>query len=160
MMLALGLEDRLLHFRIDLDRLAAAAELVANITRRAYPTLDVPLHSRGRHFEFHGVDRWAALARTKSWGHDEAARAAFDLAIVSVLLDAGAGPTWSYRDRTTGVAIGRSEGLALATLAMFEDGLFSHDSRDPLRVDAAILRDLPAEKLQQGFQISDANQLV
>jgi hypothetical protein len=120
----------------------------------------VPLHSRWRHFEFHGVDRWAALARAKSWGHDEAARAAFDLAIVSVLLDAGAGPTWSYRDRTTGVAIGRSEGLALATLAMFEDGLFSHDSRDPLRVDAAILRDLPADKLRQGFQVSDKNPLV
>jgi hypothetical protein len=159
-MLALGLEDELLHFRIDPDRLDAAAELVANMTRRAYPALDVPLHSRWRHFEFHGVDRWAALAQTKSWKADEAARAAFDLAIVSVLLDAGAGPAWSYRDRATGVAIGRSEGLALATLAMFEEGLFSGDAGDPLRVDAGVLRDFPAEKLQQGFQISDANPLV
>ena len=159
-LLALGLKDELLHFRIDLDRLEIAADLVADTTRAAYPSLDVPLHSRWRHFEFQGVDRWAALAGARSWGVDEAARAAFDLAIVSVLLDAGAGTRWTYHDRRSGATIGRSEGLALATLAMFEEGAFSADPRDPLRVDAAVLRDLPAEKFRRGFQISDANPLV
>jgi hypothetical protein len=159
-LLAFGFKDELLHFRVDLDGLDAVADLVADTTRRAYPSLDVPPHSRWRHFEFQGVDRWAALSRTRSWEPDESARAAFDLAIVSVLLDAGAGASWSYRDRTTGVAIGRSEGLALATLAMFEEGLFSADAADPLRVDAAVLCDLPAEKLQRGFQASAANPLV
>ena len=91
---------------------------------------------------------------------DESARAAFDLAIVSVLLDAGAGSSWTYHDRRSGAAIGRSEGLALATLAMFEDGAFSANSSDPLRVDAAVLRDLPAKKVRGGLQINDANPLV
>jgi hypothetical protein len=64
------------------------------------------------------------------------ARAEFDLAIVSVLLDAGAGPQWRYHDATTGSSIGRSEGLALASLAMFLGGAFSAGPRDPLRADA------------------------
>jgi len=159
-LLALGIKDELLHFRLDLQRLEAVADLVADTTRAAYPTLDVPLHSRWRHFEFQGVDRWAVLAAARAWDRDEAARAAFDLAVVSVLLDAGAGMSWTYRDRRSGATIGRSEGLALATLTMFEEGAFSADPNDPLRVDAAVLRDLSAEKLRHGFQIDEANPLV
>ena len=159
-MFALGMRNELLHFRINLERLETAADLVADTTRSAYPSLDVPFHSRWRHFEFQGVDRWAALAGTQLWSAEEAARAAFDLAIVSVLLDAGAGTRWAYHDRNSGVAVGRSEGLALATLTMFEDGVFSADPENPLRVDAAALRDLSAETLRRGFQISDANPLV
>ena len=159
-LLALGMKDELLHFRVDLDRLEIAANLVADMTRAAYPSLDVPLHSRWRHFEFEGIDRWAALAAARSWGKDEAARAAFDLAIVSVLLDAGAGTRWTFHDRRAGVRIGRSEGLALATLTMFEEGVFSADPSEPLRVDATVLCDLPAEKFLRGFQISDENPLV
>ncbi len=159
-LLALGMNDELLHFRIDLERLEDAADLVAEATQATYPTLEVPLHSRWRHLEFQGVDRWAALAHARSWGTDEAARAAFDLAIVSVLLDAGAGTRWTYRDHRSGASIGRSEGLALATLTMFEEGAFSADPSDPLRVDAAVLRDFPAEKFRAGFHITDANPLV
>jgi hypothetical protein len=159
-LLALGLKGELLHFHIDLDRLEAAADLVAETTRARYPSLDVPLHSRWRHFEFQGVNRWAALAATRSWGTQEAARAAFDLAIVSVLLDAGAGPTWRYRDHRTGSTTARSEGLALATFTMFEEGVFSADPGDPLRVDAAVLCDLSGDVLRRGLQISDANPLA
>jgi hypothetical protein len=159
-LLALGIKNELLHFRLDLQRLEAVADLVADTTRAAYPTLDVPLHSRWRHFEFQGVDRWAVLAAARAWDRDEAARAAFDLAVVSVLLDAGAGTCWTYRDRRSGATIGRSEGLALATLTMFEAGAFSADPNDRLRVDAAVLRDLSAEKLRHGFQIDEANPLV
>jgi Protein of unknown function (DUF1688) len=159
-LLALGINNELLHFRLDLQRLEAVADLVADTTRAAYPTLDVPLHSRWRHFEFQGVDRWAVLAGARAWDRDEAARAAFDLAVVSVLLDAGAGTCWTYRDHWSGATIGRSEGLALATLTMFEEGAFSADPNDPLRVDAAVLRDLSAEKLRHGFQIDEANPLV
>jgi len=108
-LLAIGLEDRLLHFRIDLGRLEAAADLVAATTRKAYPALDVPFHSRWRHFVADGRDRWSEIDRATAW-HDahERARAAFDLAIVSVLLDAGAGPQWVYRDAATGARVGRS----------------------------------------------------
>jgi hypothetical protein len=159
-LLGIGLRDELLHFRVDLSRLDGVADLVADTTRAAYPSLEVPLHSRWRHFEFQGADRWAALAGARSWGVDEAARAAFDLAIISVLLDAGAGTRWTYRDRRSGATVGRSEGLALATLAMFEEGIFSADPNDPLRVDGAVLRDFPAERFRRGFQINDANPLV
>ena len=38
--------------------------------------------------------------------------------------------------------IGRSEGLALASLRMFEAGAFSADPRDPLRADADRLTQL------------------
>jgi hypothetical protein len=88
------------------------------------------------------------------------ARAEFDLAIVSVLLDAGAGPSWRYRDPLIGSAIGRSEGLGLASLAMFAGGAFSADSREPLRVDAGVLANLGIADLERGMQVSDDNPLV
>src|SRR5205807_843020 len=88
------------------------------------------------------------------------ARAAFDLAIVSVLLDAGAGPAWRFRDALSGRAIGRSEGLALASLAMFVSGAFSARPGDPLRADASALETLADEAIRAGFQASDANPLA
>ncbi|HUC73578.1 MAG TPA: DUF1688 family protein, partial [Stellaceae bacterium] len=45
------------HFRIDLERLGEAARRVAAITRRRYPDLAVPYHSRWRHFSVGGIDR-------------------------------------------------------------------------------------------------------
>jgi hypothetical protein len=45
--------------------------------------------------------------------------------VVSVLLDAGAGDAWKYTEESSGVKVGRSEGLALASLEMFKKGLFS-----------------------------------
>src|SRR2546430_17400358 len=116
-MLKMGLNDDLSGFRIDLARLGATADLVLAITRKAYPTLDVPFHSRWRHFVVDGVDRWAALADTMPWRDaEERARAEFDLAIISVLLDAGAGPSWRYRESGPGARIGRSGGLAHSSL--------------------------------------------
>ena len=139
-MLAIGLEDKLPNFRIHLDRMDSAVDLVLETTRKAYPSLDVPFHSRWRHFVTHGDDRWATIADQTKWSDRAArARAEFDLAIVSVFLDAGAGPSWHYRDPETGTAIGRSEGLALASLAMFAGGAFSADPHEPLRVDADVL---------------------
>ena len=55
-MLALGLDDKLPNFRIDLDRLDDTADLVAATMRKNYPTLDVPFHSRWRHFVVGGVE--------------------------------------------------------------------------------------------------------
>jgi hypothetical protein len=161
LMLEAGLADRLAHFRIDLDRLDAAADLTVAVTRAAYPSLDIPFHSRWHHFVIDDVDRWATLAATATWP-DEAtrARAEFDLAIISVLLDAGAGPDWRYRDASSGREIGRSEGLALASLAMFAEGLFSESARDPLRADAARLWELADAALVNGFQAGPDNPLL
>ncbi|MGJ4942184.1 URC4/urg3 family protein [Bradyrhizobium sp. HKCCYLS1011] len=160
-MLALGLDDRLPHFRIDLAKLDVVAELVLAVTREAYPSGDVPFHSRWRHFVVAGEDRWAALASKVSWPDAAArARAEFDLAIVSVLLDAGAGAAWRYHDPVSGARIGRSEGLALASLDIFASGAFSADANDPLRADAAKLAQLTVADLERGFQISAENPLV
>jgi hypothetical protein len=160
-MLALGLEDKLANFRIDSDRIDDVVELVIETTRHAYPSFEVPFHSRWRHFVMQNDDRWADVADQNEW-RDRAARARteFDLAIVSVFLDAGAGAAWRYRDSRSGLAIGRSEGLALASLAMFEGGVFSADPRDPLRVDAEVLANLSMADLRRGLQVSETNPLV
>lgn len=148
------------HFRLDLAQLPAVAEEVAAVTRAAYPTLDVPFHARWRHFVHGGHDRWAALDAGTPWvDRAERARAAFDLVIVSVLLDAGAGAAWRYRDPISGAAIGRSEGLALASFDMFAGGAFSAQGGNPLRADAAALAALPVEAIANGFQVSANNPL-
>ena len=160
-LLAIGLEDRLPNFRVDLDLMDATAELVVATTREAYPSLAVPFHSRWRHFAVNGVDRWTALADGIAWPDPAArARAEFDLAMVSVFLDAGAGPSWRYHDPVTGSAIGRSEGLGLASLAMFTSGTFSSDPQQPLRADAEALANFSVSELERGMQVSDTNPLV
>jgi hypothetical protein len=134
---------------------------VLAVTHRSYPTLNIPFHARWRHFVIGGVDRWALLAERAAWpDRTGRARAEFDLAIVSVLLDAGAGPAWRYRDAVTGQDIGRSEGLALASLDMFAGGAFSSDARDPFRVDADALARLSIERLRSAFQVSNDNPLL
>ena len=158
---AIGLEDRLPNFRLDLDRMDDAIDLVLKTTLKAYPSLEIPFHSRWRHFVMNGDNRWAAIADRTKWANRAArARAEFDLAIVSVLLDAGAGPMWHYRDPVTGSAVGRSEGLGLASLAMFASGAFSADAREPLRVDAGVLANFGVADLERGMEVSDVNPLV
>jgi len=160
-MLALGLADKLPNFRLDMARLDAAVDLAVETTKRTYPTLDMPFHSRWRHFVCAEQDRWALLDGAANWRDGAArARAAFDLAIVSVLLDAGAGPQWRYRDPATERSIGHSEGLALASLAMFARGDFAANTRDPLRADAEGLLRLSDQTVRNGFQASDANPLI
>jgi hypothetical protein len=160
-MLAIGIEDRLPNFRIDLDSLDSTVDLVLQVTRSAYPSLDIPFHSRWRHFVANGDDRWATIAHRTDW-HDRAARARseFDLAIVSVFLDAGAGPSWRYRDPITGAAVGRSEGLGLASLAMFADGVFAADPHAPLRVDANVLANISVADIARGMQVTDTNPMI
>ncbi|MFK4385756.1 URC4/urg3 family protein [Bradyrhizobium sp. USDA 223] len=160
-MLELGLAGGLTHFTVDLGRIDGVADAVLAVTRKAYPTLDIPFHARWRHFVLGGVDRWARLADAASWPDRAArARAEFDLAIVSVLLDAGAGAAWRYRDSVTGADVGRSEGLAIASLDMFASGLFSHDARAPFRADAEVLAKLPLGSLTSAFQVTEANPLL
>lgn len=160
-MLEIGLAGDLSHFTIDLDRMDGVAEAVLAVTRKAYPTLDIPFHARWRHFVLGGVDRWARFENAGSWTDRAArARAEFDLAIVSVLLDAGAGAAWRYRDAVSGENIGRSEGLAIASLDMFAGGLFSRDASAPFRADADVLAQLPLAALTSAFQVSETNPLL
>ena len=146
------------HFRLAPERLDLAAERVAAITRRRFPDLAVPLHTRWRHFAAGGVGRAALVAA--GGGKAERARAGLDLAIVSVLLDAGAGSAWRYREAETGLVLARSEGLAVASLRAMQSGLFSLDPRQPWRADAAALATLTPEVLGEAFQHDPQNPLL
>jgi hypothetical protein len=148
-------------FAVDDAALASAARTVAELTRQRFPDLRIPYHSRWRHFEAGQVDR---VARLDAWlgpvGAAERARTQIDLALVSVLLDAGAGPAWRYHEADSGQSFSRSEGLGVASFHAFTAGLFSSDPAQPLRVDAAGLAALTAEALGAAFQVGEANPLV
>jgi hypothetical protein len=160
-MLMLALDGRLDDWTVDLDRLAPTAEFVAGVVRERYPGLDVPVHSRWRHFVFGGRNLWDGIRAQADWkSADAAARSAFDLVITSVLLDAGAGAGWHYHDRATGLVAARSEGLALASLRWFESGGLADNPSDPFRVDAAVLRRSECQTIRTAFQASETNQLL
>jgi hypothetical protein len=135
--LARGIEG----WAVDLARLGAAAELTAAVTRERYPDLDIPFHARARHFV-------AGAPRLPHGDRAARARAAFDLVILSVLLDAGAGPDWRFADPQSGRTYSRSEGLAVASQRMFEAGALDD------------LAGLDTEALARGFQASDGNPLL
>ena len=146
------------HFRLVAGGLDNAVERVVAVTRRRYPDLAVPLHSRWRHFSTGGIERASLIAPGAE--RAETARARLDLAIVSVLLDAGAGPRWQYRETGSGLVLARSEGLAVASLHAMGAGLFSCDPSRPWRVDAASLAALTAEDLGRAFQHGADNPLA
>lgn len=157
----LALRDELPHFRLDLAQLAPTAAYVLQVMRDNYPTLAVPFHSRWRHFAAGGVDRTAAvMAAIAPQDPIEQARIQFDLVILSVLLDAGAGATWKYLEPTTGQVYTRSEGLAVASFHAFCQGTFAADPSQPLRADAAKLQQITVAELADAFQVSDRNPLV
>ncbi|PYO47421.1 MAG: DUF1688 domain-containing protein, partial [Candidatus Rokuibacteriota bacterium] len=159
--LATGLGGGLTHFRVEPSRLPQVADFVAAVTRRRYPGLAIPYHSRWRHLDAGGVARVAALGAALSrLPAAERARAKIDLIVTSVLLDAGAGETWRFREEQTGQTFARSEGLAVASFRMFEAGLFSSDPSRPWRTDAAVLMDLEESRMARGFQASAANPLA
>ena len=160
-LLDLGIAGELDHFAVDLDRLPAVADYVIETMRENYGDRDIPFHARWRHFEAGQIDRFGGLVDAAGITDPFAfGRAAYDLAIVSVLLDAGAGPDWRYHEAMTGETFSRSEGLGVASFAMFASGLFSKDPADPLRADAAALAVLEAADLAEGFQVSPGNPMV
>lgn len=157
----LGLENKLSHFSIDEARLTEVVDYIHKIIVVDYPTLDIPFHSRWRHFEAGGHQRQFKLQQL--W-HDadvlEILRRHVDLVVVSVLLDAGAGADWKYHEKETGQTHGRSEGLGIASLKMFSDGVFSSDHKQPFQVDADALLKLSLDDLRAGFQVLDSNPML
>jgi hypothetical protein len=155
-----GLAGGLAHFTVDPTRLETAADLVAAITRERYPGGHVPLHSRWRHFGAGGHDRVAELETAlRGLAHDARARVKVDLAVTSVLLDAGAGPDWTYVEAETGQGFARSEGLAVASFRLFASGFFSSERAAPWRADAAGLLAVSDERLGAALQVSGTNPL-
>jgi len=154
------------HFTVNRAKLAAVASRVEQVTRNNYPSLQIPYHSRWRHFEAGGIDRKAMLdAKLARLNTSAQARARIDLTVVSVLLDAGAGAGWHYSETAGVEADGgqhfvRSEGLGIASFHAFMQGQFSSSADDPLRVDAKALSQINAAILSRVFQVTDANPLV
>ena len=150
--------DELMHFVLHLDRLAGVADYVADEIRRSYPSLDIPFHSRWRHFETGGIDRLTPLLD----GIDgpERARIRFDLAVTSVLLDAGAGAAWRWTEPGSGIELARSEGLGVASLHLFASGALSSDPSQPLRADADGLAQVTTETIARAFQVDKDNPLT
>jgi hypothetical protein len=154
-------EGRSRHFTLHRSQLDEVARRVEHVTRQNYPSLRIPYHSRWRHFEAGGVDRKAELdAHLAGRHHAAQARARIDLTLVSVLLDAGAGPQWRYAEAASGQSFSRSEGLGVASLRAFMQGRFSSDAGDPYRVDASALKRLDATVLAEVFQVREDNPLV
>jgi Protein of unknown function (DUF1688) len=143
------------NFGCDLTQLPRVADYVIEVMRGEYPNLDIPFHSRWRHFEVGGVGR---LARLGGLSPQEKAAAKFDLAIISVLLDAGAGDRWHYDEQETNLRLGRSEGLAVASFQMFCQGNFASEGLP--QADASRLQTLTEAELAAGFQVSSENPLV
>ncbi|HEX9931639.1 MAG TPA: DUF1688 family protein [Allosphingosinicella sp.] len=139
-MLELALEGKVEGWTVDLSRLDEAAERTAAVTRESYPDLAIPFHARWRHFV-------AGAPKLPEGDPAERARASFDLVILSVLLDAGSGPGWRYRDGN-GETYTRSEGLAVASQRMLEAGALD---------DLAVLR---TDVLAHGFQVSEDNPIA
>jgi hypothetical protein len=163
-MLALAKDGALAHFAVDLSALPAVAERVLRLMRaRGQDFSAIPYHSRWRHFAYGGIDRAAALdKRLEAIGADvrQRLRARLDLVITSVLLDAGAGDRWSFREPESGIACGRSEGLALASYHLFMSGELSNDAAMPLRADPDRLEAITDDDLARAFQVTRDNPLV
>ncbi len=145
------------HFVYRPEKLKHTVQAVVDTIRDNYPRLQIPFHSRWRHFSAGGVDRWSALPSSPDPA--ERARQRIDLAIVSVLLDAGAGPAWRYRAQD-GNTYSRSEGLGVASIEMFAHGVFSADPTQPLRCDTAALAAIDAGALARGMQVTESNPLA
>jgi hypothetical protein len=156
----LASDGQLEHWQLDESRLAEVAERVLSLTRQTYPDLTrIPYHGRYRHFDVGGVPRLANFDRKIAhFSEDEQLAARFELVITSVLLDAGAGPTWQYRG-ADGAVYTRSEGLAVASYELFATGGLGGSSAAP-RADAVGLTSLTVDALGAAFQVSGANPLT
>jgi len=156
---ALAKQDKLLHFELKADKLDLVVKRTVDCIKKHYPTLDIPYHSRTRHFEVQGKETIPTLAATWPVDAVEKCRRLVDLVTVSVLLDAGAGSQWKFID-ASGDQFSRSEGLAVASLDMFKQGMFSSDSCVPCRVNSSGLKQLSVAELSHGFQVSNTNPMV
>ncbi|SPO23201.1 related to protein urg3 [Ustilago trichophora] len=162
----------LTYFSYDVAREDDVADYCINIIKRDFGSdyASIPPHGRWRHFDVGGIPRittllssWAGVHPSSTTENNavavdrvEAARRLVDLFMVSVLLDAGAGPSWKYEEKKTGLSYGRSEGLAVASLDMFTGGRFCgerSDGESGHKVTAEGLKNLSPDMLAIDMQV-------
>ncbi|MBD64594.1 MAG: uracil phosphoribosyltransferase [Halobacteriovoraceae bacterium] len=145
------------HFKVHENKLNDCADFVLDVIYKNYPSLKIPFHSRWGHFQVGGVDRIKLFDdKVAQCDSLEKARRKIELAITSVLLDAGAGPEWSYKEIDK--VYNRSEGLAVASFHLFLEGSFSE--KNECLADAKGLQAFSKETLEKGFQVDENNPLV
>ncbi|QDP73383.1 DUF1688 family protein [Legionella israelensis] len=159
-LLELAQQNKLKYFSLDAQQLPATASYISEVIMDNYPSLEIPYHSRWRHFEAGNIDRIKELRQhLNQLSTNEQGKLFFELVIISVLLDAGAGKDWSYHEKKTGQRLNRSEGLAVASLELYLSGAFSKDAKQPWRVDGRRLLSFTKTQLEESFQVSTANPL-
>ncbi|ORX33697.1 hypothetical protein BD324DRAFT_639192 [Kockovaella imperatae] len=159
------------HWTFHQDKVADVVDYCVTLITRDYGDLSkVPPTSRRTHFEPPTKAQDARMGRIPALlllcPKDPIAKTLtlIDLYVVSVLLDAGAGPDWVYTEvgpdgRETWKG-GRSEGLAVASYQMFTAGVFSSNNANKLQVDAKALKGLRVETLAKHLQVSDSNPMA
>ena len=144
------------HFKLNEDKLDDVSDFVIEVINKNYPDHKIPFHSRWGHFKVGGINRVERLDE-KFDDKIELAKAKLDLAIVSVLLDAGAGMKWRYQEKS-GKEFSKSEGLAIASFDMFMEGKFS--SAHKIEADGNGLTQINAQAIKEGFQVNENNPLI
>ncbi|KAM0262566.1 hypothetical protein ACHAQJ_001611 [Trichoderma viride] len=155
------------NFIYDESRMKETAELVTGVISRDFGPdryAEIPPHGRWEHFSIGGILRLENLVQKwQDGGVDdvEITRRLIDLFFVSVLLDAGAGDTWSFREPRSDKSYGRSEGIAVASLYMFTDGAFnSAAGGNKAAVDGNALSQLTEDAFVHHFQVGPQNPIV
>ncbi|PAV17929.1 hypothetical protein PNOK_0641500 [Pyrrhoderma noxium] len=160
---ALAQKDKLHFFEYHPEKEEDAIKFCLNIINRDYGsnTGSIPPHGRWRHLDAGRprIEPLIAKWKESSSAPDdkEICRRLIDLFLVSVLLDAGAGNIWKYKEPGTTNEYNRSEGLGVASFHMFDEGFFSGDESHPHRVDAEGLSRITPEKVGAAMQVSDTN---
>ncbi|KAL7815849.1 DUF1688 domain-containing protein [Trichoderma gracile] len=155
------------NFELDESRMKETAEFVAGVITRDFGPdryAEIPPHGRWEHFSIGGIPRLENMVQKWQDGEVpdvEITRRLIDLFFVSVLLDAGAGDTWAFREPGGDKAYGRSEGIAVASLYMFNDGAFSSSTEgNKATVDGHALSKLTEDAFVHHFQVGPQNPIV
>jgi hypothetical protein len=146
-----ALAGDLLHVTVDASAWDRVLAETAGQVRRTHPSGPIPIHGRLNHLRGEGWDLAADLVAG-------AGPHLLDAVVVSVLVDAGAGPGWVVEDPVAG-RLGRSEGLAVAAHRAVASGLLSGGGR-PYAVDADGLAGLSEAAFARAFQVRPDNPLV
>ncbi|KAI8724888.1 hypothetical protein NCS52_00058600 [Fusarium sp. LHS14.1] len=155
---------KLSHFDLHEEKLDEVVDFVASVIKRDFGPdkfHTIPPHGRWQHFEVGNVPRITSIMdKWEEEGCDvtEKTRRLIDLFFVSVLLDAGAGDDWRYKEPASGQVYERSEGIAVASLDMFNDLAFTTDTTPTVNGNG--LKQLDTDKLAKGFQVSDSNPML
>ncbi|KAH7274547.1 hypothetical protein MRS44_000590 [Fusarium solani] len=155
---------KLSHFDLHEEKLDEVVDFVASVIKRDFGPdkfHTIPPHGRWQHFEVGNVPRITSIMdKWEEEGCDvtEKTRRLIDLFFVSVLLDAGAGDDWRYKEPGSGQVYERSEGIAVASLDMFNELAFTTDTTPTVNGNG--LKQLDTDKLAQGFQVSDSNPML